>query len=709
MKKINFQYLSQLLEYKREDYFIKELVRYLSSNEQNANLILAEISPKGSLLHIAIRNQLLHGVEVLVQHGADVNATTKTRQSAALLTCEVGDWKILEFLLRNPNLHLEADQKPLPFLCTVVRHMRERITLNTDHTKCFHLLVGDGRICLNATDEFGNTALHYAVRNRSETIVYELLNRGAYIAVNNNRGESPLLHFDYEMLSKYMDRCMEEGQCPAAEGGIQFNYQSLVPPEDVIVPDANEMTAIDRMTENKELRSLVAHPFIAMFISIKWSGFSLFFNLNLLVYSLFCITLLMYSTLCYIYDDSYSYSLILWFTVFATYSYVCLITFMNLLLVPQHTVRLFRCYVELVLIGLAFMILFLQQQSLTTRRIVTGATVAMSGIELLLLIHTIQSQFVISSLSHVKTFLMTLIHSFVLYCILIVVFSLSFWTNQIHGSSQTVVMMANGTQPVVLTHLSPIARIVRNAVHIMGEFDSSKVDLYAYAVSYFVIFLFLVFVVIIIFNVFNKFMYPYETFCDVTGNLLIKAWHLHKTEELLGKFRCTYNMRACLPRTLSLPYFIMAKMVRMFSYDSQSVLIVCPQSPTHYRVIIPGRISGVAAAVGGGESGTVPPPPFMNKRVEMDRTAFQEARLTLEHRQSERTREQTQEEQYKIMQRLEYKLDVLMDKAFIEAPPPLAQGAQNHSTTHMVAEEEERRKRKPEGDKEKDSKKSMED
>lgn len=670
MKKINFQYLSQLLDYKREEFFIKELIRYLTSPEQNANLILSEISPKGSLLHIAIRNQLLHAVEALVQHNADINATTKTKQSAALLACEMGDWKILDFLLRNPKLHIEVDQKPIPFLCTVVRNMRERTTLNTDHAKCFSLLANDGRISVNAADEYGNTALHYAVRNRTESVIFELLNRGAYIATNNVRGESPLLHFDHDLLSKYMDRCMQEGTCPTSEGGLQFNYQSLLPPDDLILPDANEMTAINRMTENKDLRDLVAHPYVAMFLGVKWSGFSLFFNLNLLLYSLFCISLLMYATLCYIYDDSYSYSLVLWFTVFATYSYVSLITFMNLLLVPQHTVRLFRCYVELLLIGLAFMILFVQQQSMTTRRIVTGSTVAISGVELLLLIYTIQSQFVISSLSHVKTFLMTLIHSFVLYCILIVVFSLSFWTNQMHGTAETIVIRNGTQQPVIMTHLSPIAGIVKSAVHIMGEFDTSKVDLYAYAISYFIIFLFLVFVVIIIFNVFNKFMFPYDTFCDVASNLLIKAWHLHKTEELLAKFRCTYNMKACLPRTLSLPYFIMAKMVRMFSYDSLPLLIVCPVSPTHYTVIIPGRPHGVAVAAAaageGGEGGAAAVAHHMNKRVELDRTTFQEARFTLEHRQSERAQELSKEEHSKILQRLEYKMDVLLEKLLEE-------------------------------------------
>lgn len=662
MKKINFQYLSQLLEYKREEFFIKELVRYLSSSEQNASLILSEVSAKGSLLHLAIRNQLLHAVEAVIQHGADVNATTKTKQSAALIACEMGDWKILDFLLRNPKLLLEVDQKAIPFLCTVVRNLRERVTLNTDYTRCYHLLVNDGRVSVNAVDEYGNTPLHYAARHRNEVIAFDLLDRGAYIATNNLRGESPLLHFDHDLLSKYMDGCMAEGACPSSEGGIQFNYRALLPPEDIVQPQTNEMTAVHRMTEHKELRELVGHPFVAMFLSVKWSGFALFFNLNLLVYSLFCTSLLMYATLCYIYDDSYSYSLVLWFTVFATYSYVCLITFMNLLLVPQSTVRLFRCYVELVLIALAFMILFVHAQSVATRRIVTGSTVAVCAVELLLLIYTIQSQFVLSSLSHVKAFLMTIIHSFFLYCVLIVVFSLSFWTNQIHGTRETVVMR-NGTQPVILTHLSPIAGIVKNAVHIMGEFDSSKVDLYAYAISYFIIFLFLVFVVIIIFNVFNKFMFPsthHESDCALINNLLIKAWHLHKTEELLGKFRCTYNMTACLPRTLSLPYFIMAKMVRMFSHESEAVLIVCPLSKARYTVIIPGRPNALGVVGGGGESGA--PPHHMDKRVQMDQMTFQQARVTLEYRQDERAQAQTKEEQSNILQRIEYKMDVLLER-----------------------------------------------
>lgn len=695
VKKINFQYLSQLLDYKREDFFTTELTRYLTSEEHNPNLILSEISPKGSLLHIAIRNQLLHAVEALIQHGADINATTKTNQSAALIACEVGDWKILDLLLHHPKLHLEttANHVHIPLFCTVVQHLQDRSNLTTDFTKCFFLLINDGRAAVNATDEFGNTALHYAIRNHQERITFELLDRGAFIATNNHRGESPLTHMDPELLEKYMDRCLSEGKCLNAENaGLQFNYKSFLPPTDPpLVPHANEMTAIHRMTENKDLRPLVAHPLIAMFLSVKWSGFALFFNLNLLVYSLFCIGLLMYATLCYIYDDTYNYSLVLWFTVFATYSYVCLITFVNLLLVPQSTARLFRCYIELVLIGLAFMILFVQDQSTATRRIVTGITVGMSGVELLLLIYTIQSQFVVSSLSQVKTFLLSLVHSFVLYCALIVVFSLSFWTNQVHGGgresnekqNRDEEMMNNNnktnnftttttTEPVLLTpHLSPIAGIVKSAVLIMGEFDASKVDLYAHAISYFVIFLFLVFVVIIIFNVFNKFMScdgHTEAFTSIAENLLIKVYHLHKTEELLGKFRCSYNMTACLPRTLSLPYHFMAKMVRMFSSEaSQSVLIVCPVSSCEYTVIIPGRVSNiVVGGDGGGEGGIPPPADHMNKRVQMDRTAYQEAKMSLEHHHRDRVQEQTQEEQVMMMHRLEEKIDVLLERMVAE-------------------------------------------
>lgn len=188
------------------------------------------------------------------------------------------------------------------------------------------MLEGDGSTCrmidLDATDEWGNTALHVAARYGNSEMVDILLRNGADINVMDGCGETalhiaardgnqdtvvmlmkhgadllftkfrnpPLSQIDRVTLRRFLDECVETNdKTPHHQDfRLTFNYNFLAPKSNSKDKKQDvEMPLLLYMSQDKRLRHMLKHPVITSFLYLKWNYARSFFYINLLFYIIF--------------------------------------------------------------------------------------------------------------------------------------------------------------------------------------------------------------------------------------------------------------------------------------------------------------------------------------------------------------------------------------------------------------------------------------
>lgn len=172
-------------------------------------------------LHIASAYSL-ELVKLLIEKGADVNATTTTGdlQGATPLhiACEFGQTEIVKLLLENKanvNCRLYNGQPPLINACksgvyeiveALLKHGADAKLTSAGNTSALHVAVMTGSLeivkllletsDINLQNEEGNTALHIAYGVQNHEIISELIKHNADTELKNKKGEKPI---DYKM------------------------------------------------------------------------------------------------------------------------------------------------------------------------------------------------------------------------------------------------------------------------------------------------------------------------------------------------------------------------------------------------------------------------------------------------------------------------------------------------------------------------------
>lgn len=196
------------------------------------------------------------------------------------------------------------------------------------HSECFEILLRrlqDRKINLdiNAQDVKGSTPLHYAVKYGDEKCVNDLLMNGAYIGTKNKFQDPPLAHMSSSMLGKFLDNCVssnaeETDRVDADNRAIIFNYSFLSKSRKyrknsekdevkvLLEKTENDLEIKEKpetllesypllyMSQSANLKRLLLHPVLTSFIMLKWQRIRVFYLLNLLFYTLFCLLLTTY-------------------------------------------------------------------------------------------------------------------------------------------------------------------------------------------------------------------------------------------------------------------------------------------------------------------------------------------------------------------------------------------------------------------------------
>ncbi|XP_064120916.1 delta-latroinsectotoxin-Lt1a-like [Macrobrachium nipponense] len=173
--------------------------------------VLNESHGSYTLLQYASKRGLLGFVDELLKHGASPTKKDNINiLSAVLLATKHGHHKILRRLvdsmtqedLINGALQVSSEEQETPLHMTVMCH-NSHSSDEVNYYQCLQILLEYKRFLnLDAKNDDGNTALHYAALCRDLRAFRDLLKSGADFNIRNIVGLSPLHYIKKESLCK---------------------------------------------------------------------------------------------------------------------------------------------------------------------------------------------------------------------------------------------------------------------------------------------------------------------------------------------------------------------------------------------------------------------------------------------------------------------------------------------------------------------------
>lgn len=533
-KTVDFDYMMSLLrkgnsvEFDVNFPLFKENSKKKTADVENQENAFSEDCAK--LLHAAVEGDLDCAVELLISEGVDVNKTpqdVKDLKPAAFRAAARGYFRILGFIL---------DAKPEPatvfksknLLHEVCHHfgMDPSKNSNVNYQKCFDLVLN--RCDVNQKDEQACTPLHYAVRYRNDVAVKALLEKSSYIGTKNVFGETPMDEVNREVLEEFLGDCVTTNvrRTGDEEMKISISYNFLMAPK-LSKADAEfrqEIAPLQNIADNPELRPLILHPVLSSFLYLKWSKLSPLFYGNLVMFSIFMVSLIVYIVL--------SQSIPVeerndngWYGLFYVLSIIGLVFLMirellQCILSLTQYIKSPVNWFEIALIILGWIILLQSNENVaadkTHYRILRAVTILLAAYEFLQLVGTLPILSVSTHMVILKRVSITFLKSIGLYSIVLLAFALSFYVlfggkheeDMVEKAAANVTGSSNADkedEPDTFNSFAyPGIAIIKTFVMLTGEFDASSLNLDSNGASYCIIFLLFVFLVtIVLFNLLN--------------------------------------------------------------------------------------------------------------------------------------------------------------------------------------------------------------
>lgn len=199
-----------------------------------------------------------------------------------------------------------------------------------------------------------------------------------------------------------------------------------------------EISPLKRITENEELRSLVTHPVLSSFLFLKWSKLSFLFYTNLLVFSIFMITFIVYIVMSQSMElESRNKSLSFKILKFLSYVLLWVLVLRELsqfFLSYRHYLKSLINWFEIVLIMLAWVVLSDDIEVYEYQRVLRAVLILFAAFEFLNIIGNLPILSVSTHMVMLKRVTLTFFKSIALYSILILSFGLVFYS--LYGEDQ---------------------------------------------------------------------------------------------------------------------------------------------------------------------------------------------------------------------------------------------------------------------------------
>ncbi|GFG35013.1 hypothetical protein Cfor_01115 [Coptotermes formosanus] len=266
---------------------------------------------------------------LLIEAGANVNTVNPFSDVPLLhMVAKSGNLEQLNVLLSTDRIDLNIKDccQRTALHCLARLNVSRQEEVQVLQQSLVLILECDCSVCrmidLDATDEWGNTALHVAARHGNSEMVDTLLRNGADINAMDGCGETalhiagrdgnqdtvvmlmkhgadlmftkfrqpPLSQIDRFTLRKFFDECLETNhKTPHNQDfRLTFNYNFLAPNNsNRSKKETAEMPLLLYMSHDRRLRHMLKHPVITSFLYLKWNYARAFFYINLLFYVIF--------------------------------------------------------------------------------------------------------------------------------------------------------------------------------------------------------------------------------------------------------------------------------------------------------------------------------------------------------------------------------------------------------------------------------------
>ncbi|XP_055300695.1 transient receptor potential cation channel protein painless-like [Sitodiplosis mosellana] len=491
-----------------------------------------------TMLILACKRGMPLAVERMLRLGADINATIDTPHdppNPIKSACIFGNWKVLEVLLKSPKLNLKNSGA---LLSIIVKHIGDQVTPKCNYEKCFQMLLNHRNVDINQKDLNDCSALHYAVKFNNSRATLDLLKRGAFIGVKNKFNQLSISSINPKVLEKHLDTCITTNEYRAGDDNfeIYFDYTNLVPLETRestqqsadegkksldACPD--EMATIEYMSQSNELRHLIRHPLIASFLFLKWNRLAFIFYVNFLLCSLFAVSTVSYILFCYNEEPSSVEikQLMRCITTVLTV-YIAVREISQFTFSPRVYLSSLENYLECTLIVLVVLILF-DICSDEWRRTVAATSILIISIEIFLLAGSLPFWSFSTHYVMLKTVTWSFLKSLSLYAIILLAFSLSFFTllrdnpkkgkadnNQAYNidvrqqTENTPKSDGDDDDDGELNKFSNLGlSMMKTLVMSTGEFDAASINFQNNPWSYFVFIAFLFIISTVLLNLLN--------------------------------------------------------------------------------------------------------------------------------------------------------------------------------------------------------------
>lgn len=489
--KINLKTLLTYIRQKRENDFLVAYKEFYPEDLDKDNRILLLAAAERGLVNI---------VRYFLYIGVDSNKMFKYYAELFPLKFASlrGHYEVVEVLLKFANSN--TINNCIMELVRTKFEVMESVKIN--HKRCYELLLENEKLDINFKDENKNTVLHYAAKHQSSEIILMTLRRGASLASRNGTGKMTVELIDEKTLEQHLDECVIVSKFHNVpnRNTIDFNFTSLLPgtildERDLTTQEEEkdseyffETNVLQYISSKRELHHLLQHPVIDVFLFTKWESVKKFVLINLVIYTLFIISLSAYVSWKHICNTSeYIIGIYVLLKVIVTLFLLVLIgrELIQIFIFRFQYFKSYENWIELTLIGSTITLLFTNCQNRVLLNQVCAVAVVSAAIELMLLSGRQFKILFISSMM-LRTVSMTLFKWFMSYAILILAFSCAFFFIFSHGPNQYF--------------LNPYVSLFKTFVMVTGEFDLSDLDFnehYVIGPIIFIVFVFLINIVLL--------------------------------------------------------------------------------------------------------------------------------------------------------------------------------------------------------------------
>ncbi|XP_063699802.1 transient receptor potential cation channel protein painless [Culicoides brevitarsis] len=519
-----------------------------------------------TLLEIAVEERQSSIVQLLLDLGANPNKFKSGTMPPLQLAAQRNSPEILEILLKSEKIKVNkaTEAKSEPVLCTVIKQLGENphSIESEPYRRCFDLLLAHKDIDVNEFDATtGNTALHFACRYRNRDVITKLLEKNAYIGMQNVLDSIAIDDIDPLVLENYFDSCIQANHFRLGDDDFNLfaDFRCFAPPRTKdntgsAVFHTEEMLPIVYLAKCKELRHLMTHPLITSFLFIKWHRLFSMFLLNLMLYSVFCVSLIVYVVFFYgrgAEEHGFLAGIFMFLTILGIFI-LAVREFMQFVINPKNYVKTLVNYLELLLIFMTFVVLVTTPENYreygNTHRFFASFTILLAALELSLLISSLPNSFISMHIVMLKRVSYSFLKSLSINSVIILAFAFCFYTlfndptsvdGNKNSSTASPINENDDKADDFNRFVNPLTAIIKTIVMLTGEFEAASIDFDVNATSYLIFLIFVFFMSIVLFNLLNG--------LAVSDTQIIKAeaevTHFSEKAATLHRFERSFNTR----------------------------------------------------------------------------------------------------------------------------------------------------------------------